>query len=69
MTSPIMRYFEGTDRHREGLPRDTFLAFAELAQEVDSLLPDGAEKSVALRSLLTGKDAAVRAAYDAVEGS
>lgn len=61
--SPIIRYF----RH-EHLPagplRDTSALFSALANEIQSRLPDGAEKSVALRKLLEAKDAAVRAALD-----
>ena len=38
--------------------------FADLAERMDALLPDGAEKTVALRKLLEGKDAAVRAALE-----
>lgn len=36
--------------------------WCELAHHVDATLPDGSEKSTALRKLLEGKDAAVRAA-------
>lgn len=35
--------------------------FAELAEHVHATLPRNAERSVALRKLLEGKDAAVRA--------
>ena len=38
--------------------------FKKLAEYLDAELPAGAEKSVALRKLLEGKDAAVRAALD-----
>lgn len=34
--------------------------FGELAEQLDMLLPTGAEKAVALRKLLESKDAAVR---------
>lgn len=34
--------------------------FHSLATSMDSLLPEGPEKSVALRKILEGKDAAVR---------
>lgn len=41
--------------------------FAILADEIDSRLPDCAEKTVALRKLLEAKDAAVRATLEDVE--
>lgn len=66
MSAPIMKYFDYS-RHRDGLAKDIFAMFTVLAEAVDSSLPDGAEKSVALRHLLEGKDAAVRAAYDLME--
>ena len=58
--SPILRFFEF-----EHLPtelQDVSQAFANLAAYVETRLPAGAEKSTALRKLLEGKDAAVRAA-------
>ena len=61
--STIMRYFE-FGHLPEGPLRAASLLFAHLAREVDSMLPDGAEKSTALRKLLEAKDAAVRAALD-----
>lgn len=56
----IMRYFEH-DHLPEHL-QPVAAKFAELAAWVDQMLTDGPEKSVALRKLLEGKDAAVRAA-------
>lgn len=35
--------------------------FAELAQQMDALLPDGPEKSAGMRKLLEAKDCMVRA--------
>jgi hypothetical protein len=37
-------------------------AFCELAQDLAVMLPEGPERTVALRKLLEAKDAAVRAA-------
>ncbi|VDC28252.1 hypothetical protein [Pseudogemmobacter humi] len=37
----------------------------ELAQELDRLLPEGAEKTAGLRKLLEAKDCLVRAAIEA----
>lgn len=59
--NPIIRFFAYAHLP-EGPMRDTSQKFCELAQHVDAFLPDSAEKSVALRKLLEGKDAAVRAA-------
>lgn len=41
--------------------------FCSLAWDLESDLPNGPEKSVALRKLLESKDAAVRAALDIKE--
>lgn len=60
--SPIMRYF-GTGHLPEPLAKVSN-QFGELARWVDESLPPGPEKSVALRKLLEGKDAAVRSALD-----
>lgn len=63
MTSPILRYF--TWGHlAPGILQGTSAKFAGLAYDIDLALPDGPEKSVALRKLLESKDAAVRAALD-----
>ena len=60
--SPIMRYF--TFAHLPGKLQDVSAAFAGVATYVEKTLPNGAEKSTALRKLLEAKDAAVRAALD-----
>ena len=60
---PILRFFE-----YEHLPvhlANVSRPFAQLATSVALELPDGPEKSVALRKLLEAKDAAVRAALPA----
>lgn len=41
--------------------------FGRAAEEVDRVLPESAEKTVALRKLLEGKDAAVRAKIEELE--
>lgn len=58
--SPILRYF--AHDHLPTELAEVSLQFAEVAQWVESYLPAGDEKSVALRKLLEAKDAAVRAA-------
>lgn len=61
----LLRYFEIT--HLPAGPlRQTAGMYTDLAFDADRLLPDGPEKTVALRKLLESKDAAVRAALDAV---
>jgi len=57
----IMEYFE-YGHLPEGPMRATSALFASLASIVHDTLPRCAERSVALRKLLEGKDAAVRAA-------
>lgn len=61
--SDIMRYFK-YDHLREGDLRNVSKLFCDLAATIDVMLPNGAEKATALRKLLEGKDAAVRAALD-----
>lgn len=63
MAAPILRYFEYG--HLKAPQRQVSQSAATLATEWDRTLPDGPEKSVALRKLLEAKDAAVRASLDA----
>ena len=63
MSHQLMKYF--SHAHLPAGPlRETSALIGTLAGELDALLPDGAEKTVALRKLLESKDAAVRAALD-----
>lgn len=62
MVSPIVKYF-AHDHLPEPL-RSVSEQFHSLAVILDEDLPNGAEKSTALRKLLEGKDAAVRAALE-----
>lgn len=64
-TNQILRYFEYG--HLPPVLGGVSAPFQELALKLDRILPDGPEKSTALRKLLEGKDAAVRAALDIVE--
>lgn len=64
MSAPILRYFEFAHLS-SGVLRATSSKFHALATNIDETLPDGPEKSTALRKLLEAKDAAVRAALDA----
>jgi hypothetical protein len=57
-----MRYFT-YDHLPEHLKRIS-ARFWVLARWIEDTLPDGPEKTVALRKLLEGKDAAVRAALE-----
>ena len=62
----ILRYFTYEHLTRVSL-RDVSKLFHALADTLDAQLPDGPEKSVALRKLLESKDAAVRSALDIEE--
>lgn len=62
MASPIMKYFtyiETTSEKRQEI-ENCRQSFKRLADELESSLEDGPEKSTALRKLLESKDAAVR---------
>ena len=55
----ILKYFEFA--HLPEHLQKVSKPFGELANKLDEILPDGDEKTVALRKLLESKDAAVRA--------
>ena len=57
---PILRYFAW--EHLPGPLRTVSQPFGDLATWVVEHVPDGPERTVALRKLLEAKDAAVRAA-------
>lgn len=56
----LLRWFRW-DHLPTGPARQTSQMFHELARDVEDTVPDGPEKTVALRKLLEAKDAAVRA--------
>ena len=56
----IMKYFEF--RHLPEKLQEVSKPFCDVAQAMDTLLPDSAEKSAGLRKLLEAKDCFVRAA-------
>ena len=58
----LIRYF--AYEHLTGPMREISRQFADMAINIDTTLPKGTEKTVALRKLLEAKDAAVRAALD-----
>lgn len=60
MTEPILQFFEygHLPAHLQGISR----SFHVLAHQLVRVLPRNPERSTALRKLLEGKDAAVRAA-------
>ena len=62
MSNPILRYFEYS--HLKTPLRGVSQQFHDLAHALVAQLPPSAETSTALRKLLEGKDAAVRAALD-----
>lgn len=55
----LMQFFEYA--HLPVHLQEISCPFGELAELMDNLLPNGAEKTVALRKLLEAKDCAVRA--------
>ena len=63
MASPILFHFK--TGHLPQHLAEVSDPFCKLAHHVDEHLPNGAEKSTALRKLLEAKDAAVRAAVEA----
>lgn len=65
MSNPILKFFVYS--HLPPALAPVSARFCELATWIDSTLPDGTEKSTALRKLLEGKDAAVRAAVEATK--
>lgn len=56
--SPILKYFEY--KHLPPQLQDISSRFYDLAHWVEDNLPQGPERTVALRKLLEAKDAAVR---------
>ena len=59
MISPIMKFF--TYEHLPIALSDISRRIAELAKQMDEMLPEGEEKAVGLRKLLEAKDCFVRA--------
>lgn len=60
MTTPIMKYFAYS--HLPQHLQDVSQPIHDMAHQMESNLPDGAEKSAGLRKLLEAKDCIVRAA-------
>jgi hypothetical protein len=65
MDEPMLRFFT-YDHLRDTRLRATSKLFSELATQLCTELPRTPERTVALRKLLESKDAAVRAAVDAL---
>lgn len=65
MGNAILRYFEFAHLSHGHL-KIVSEKFYILAHDLDQSLPNGPEKSTALRKLLESKDAAVRAALDTI---
>lgn len=59
MPSPIMKYF--AYEHLPAHLQEVSKPIGKLAQQMETTLPDGPEKSAGLRKLLEAKDALVRA--------
>jgi hypothetical protein len=62
MANAIMKYFSYEHLPWNSKARDISRLACELAETMDSHLPDGPEKSAGLRKLLEAKDCFVRAA-------
>ena len=58
MSSPILKYF--SYQHLPVALQEVSKPSCELAELMDNMLPDGAEKSAGLRKLLEAKDCFVR---------
>ena len=63
MANRMMRWFEYG--HLPEHLQFVFFRCAELAESMDTLLPEGAEKTAGLRKLLEAKDCFVRARLEA----
>lgn len=59
MPSNVFQFF--SYEHLSGNLREVSQAVAELAEKMETELPDGAEKSAGMRKLLEAKDCFVRA--------
>lgn len=59
---PILRFFDFVDESPTPRLLSLHRAYRDLAYQLVTTLPSNAERSTALRKLLEGKDAAVRAA-------
>jgi len=63
----LLRYFDTSERTKNENIKMAALPVENLAQVWEHFLPEGAEKTVAMRKLLEAKDAACRAALDLAE--
>lgn len=60
----LLRYFDTSKRTKNENIKIVTKRIEETVEFLDDFLPDGDEKTVALRKFLEGKDAACRAALD-----
>lgn len=58
--NPILRFFDY--EHLPAKLQEVSKPFGDMARQIDSSMPDSAEKSAGLRKLLEAKDCIVRAA-------
>lgn len=63
----LMRFFDTSKRTRNQNIHKAVVPVEALAEFWEEFLPEGAEKTVAIRKLLESKDAACRAALDLPE--
>jgi hypothetical protein len=64
----LMRYFDTSRRTQNTNIRDVARKFEELVAFLNDFLPEGSEKSFAMRQVLLAKDAGCRSALDLPEG-
>lgn len=59
MTNRLLKWFQST--HLNGRLREVALPIADLAAQLDNMLPESTEKTAGMRKLLEAKDCFVRA--------
>lgn len=62
----LLKWF-ATEHLRDSEVKEVVLEFSELAVNIDRAIPNGAEKTTALRKLIEAKDAACRAVIEGRE--
>lgn len=63
MANPIMKFFSSKEPPFEYQQRGICDDVASLAERMEALLPDSAEKSAGLRKLLEARECFLRASY------
>ena len=63
-TNPILKYFHDGQHLPDGTPKDVMSLLRQTAGEIDTMVPNGPEKTAGLHKLLEAKDCFIRAALD-----